>query len=286
MKRSVVILTVLLAIVAAVPVSAQSVVGEAEREAARGIPDRWGLNLGTFWQTFDTRLRLDGTEGQTGSDIEVETDLGLPDNATNFQLSGFYRFSDRSRLDVAYLGWDRKASRTIEEQIEWGDVIYDVGATIDGELSGRMANVVYKYSIVNNEKVTFGFNGGISSVWTEAKLSGEGTVAGGGTASGTIAESESVVVPVPVLGLHFEMALARKLFWRADGNFFTAKISGYDGRLSEITTSVNYYFTRNIGAGAGFSSTSLKVKKETSGGGEFDVRLGFSGAIAYLTAAF
>jgi hypothetical protein len=284
MRRSLLVVIALLVITAAVPAMAQSIVNEAGREEVRGVPDRWGLNLGSFWQTFNTRIRADGNNGQ-GSDIDFEDELGMPKSATNFQLAGFYRFSDRHRVDLAYLGWSRDNSRTLERQIVWNDVTYDVGVTLRSELDGRMVNAIYKYSFFNNGKVTFGLNGGISSVWTSAKLSGEGTVSGGGTGSGTVAESSSVMVPIPVIGMHFELTLAKRFFWRADGNFFAADISGYDGHVNELSTSLNYFFTRNIGVNAGFASTTLKVNK-SGDKGDVNVRLGFSGAVANLMMTF
>ena len=276
---------VLLVTAAALPAVAQSVVSEEEREAIRGVPDKFGLELGSFWQTFDTRIRLDGASGE-GTDVDFEGDLGMPNNQTNFSLSGFYRFSNRHRLDVSYLSWSRNHSTTIERQIEWNDVIYDVGVNLSSDMTGDMLNVIYKYSFFNNGKVLFGLNGGISAMWTDITLSGEGTIAGGGSAAAVLTESESAILPIPVLGVHFELTLTKRLFWKAEGNFFAANVAGYDGNVSEINTSIAYYFTRNFGVGAGFSSTSYKVKTDGERGGELDAKFGFSGAIAYLTLAF
>jgi hypothetical protein len=286
MRSSVLVVVLVLATACASPALAQSVVSEAEREAERGVPDRWGFNVGSFWQTFETRVRLDGSNDELGTDIDFEGDFGMPNDQTNLQVSGFYRFSDRHRLDVSYLSWSRDASRTLERQIQWGDVVYDVGVRLDADVSGDLLNVIYKYSFFNNGKVLFGVNGGISAMWLDATLSGEGTVVGGGTASGVLTESESAILPIPVIGVHFEMTLARKLFWRADGDFFAADVAGYDGNVNEIATSIVYHFTRSVGAGAGFSTTSYKVKAEGDRGGELDARFAFDGVIAYVTFAF
>ncbi len=275
-----------LAVVAAVPASGQLVVPRAEREQARGVPDQWGLTLGSFWQTFNTRLRLDGDGGETGTFIDVETDLALPEDAASFQITGFYRLSDHSRVDMAYIGWNRRQSTTLDRAIRWGDVTFDVGAQVTSELDAWMLNVVYKYSLINNEKVTFGLNGGISSLGSSATLSGVGTVSKGEQTSPTVSEEEKTIFPVPVLGVHFEMALARGLAWRAEGNFFAASISGYDGRLNEVSTSISYLFTRNVGLGAGFASTTVDIDSSSGHGGELDARFGYSGVIAYLTLAF
>jgi hypothetical protein len=283
--KTTVLLVVVLAMLAAVPAPAQSIVSESGRKAIRGVPDRWGFDLGSFWQTFDTKIRLDGKTGE-GTEIDFESDLGLRSRLTDFQVGAFYRFSDRNRLDLRYLSWGRNNLHTIDQEIKWGDVIYEAGAEIATKANGQMLNVIYKYSFINNGKVAFGLNGGISSLWTDTTLSGEGTISGGSNVSGTIAESKNVIFPIPVIGVHFEMTVIKRLIWRAEGNFFAASISGYDGNLNELTTSIAYFLTKNVGVGAGLASTYYNVTKSEDGGGTVHAKYGFSGVTAYAQFLF
>ncbi len=286
--RPTVVLVMGLAWAAAVQAPAQSVVSEREREALRGVPDRWGVTLGSFWQTFDATVRLDGSAGHTGTEIHLESDLDLDRIQTNFQLGGFYRFSDRSRLDVSYLSWSRSGSKSLQRSIVWDDHVFDVGTTVSASHKAQLLNAIYKYSFYNNGHVTFGLNGGVSSLWDDASLSAQGLSAGAATATPTEGGSQSSnhIFPIPVLGAHFEMTLTRRLFWRAEGNFFVARISEYDGNLNEFATSLDYYFTRNVGLGAGYAANVYRVTKSGSRGGDFLVDYSFSGVFAYLGLAF
>jgi hypothetical protein len=284
MRRTVSAVAVL-GLLAAAPVLAQAVVDETRREAIRGVPDRWGLTLGSFWQTLDTKIRLDGTNGE-GTEINLESDLGLKKSLTDFQLNAFYRFSDRSRLDLSYLSWSRNSVHTIDQAIEWGDVTYDAGAKVATESKARMINAIYKYSFFNNGKVEFGLNGGISALWNDFTLSGEGTVSGEEDVAGTITGSNSTIFPIPVLGVHFEMTLAKRLLWQAEDNFFVASVSDYDGNVNEFSTSIAYYPTRSFGLGAGFASTSYTVTKSGSDGAAVRVRYAYNGVIAYMAFTF
>jgi len=285
MRRSVLVLVVLVSAVAA-PAWAQSVATEAEREALRGVPDRWGFNVGSFWQTFDANVRLDASVGETGTEIDLEADPRLPENQVNLVVAGFYRFSARHQVHLSYVGWSRSRSTTIERQIEWGDVIYDVGLTVSSDESGKMLNGVYKYSFFNNGNVVFGLNGGVSCLRSDTTLSGEGRIAGGGTASATLSESLSTTVPVPLVGAHFEMTLTKRLFWKAQGNYFAATISGYDGSLSQIETSVAYYFKPNFGVRAGFYATKYRIEKSGRAGGDYLVKYGFGGPVVEAVFTF
>ncbi len=283
--RKAILLFIVATVALAGPALAQSVVSATEREAIRGVPDKWGIGVGSFWQTFDSKVRLNGTTG-TGNEINFEKDLSLDKNVTSLQFSAFYRFGDHARIDIGYVPWSREKTKSITREIHWGDNVYEAGVSLTAKAKAQMVNVIYKYSFVNNGKVTFGLNGGVSSLWTTTSLSGKGTITGGGNISGTLAESKNVIFPIPVLGLHFDMTLAKRLVWRADGNFFAAKVSGYDGNLHELGTSIEYFFTRNVGLGAGFQSTMYNVTKTGSRGGDFNVKYGFSGVNTYLSAQF
>jgi hypothetical protein len=284
MKRTVLVL-VAIGMLAAMPALAQSVVSAADREAMRGFPDKWGFSLGTFLPTFETKVRLNG-ETANGTDIDFEKDLGLNNNLTAAQFTAFYRFGDHGRIDLAYVPWSREKTRTIDREIQWGDVTYDAGAEIKSTAKVQLLNIIYRYSFINNGKVTFGVNGGISALSSKFELTGEGTISGGGTASGTIAKKSDVIVPIPVIGVHFDMLLTKKLLWRAEGNYFAANVSGYNGNINVLGTSIEYFLTRNIGLGAGFASDMYNIKKSGDNGGDLKVRYGFSGVTAYARLQF
>jgi hypothetical protein len=89
-----------------------------------------------------------------------------------------------------------------------------------------------------------------------------------------------------VIGVHFDMLLTKKLLWRAQGNYFAANISGYNGHISVVGTSIEYFLTRNIGLGAGFFSDMYNIKKSGDNGGDLRVKYGFSGVTAYAQFQF
>jgi len=284
MKRTVLILMAL-AMLAAMPALAQSVVSAADREAMRGFPDKWGFSVGSFWEQFDTKVRLNG-ETSNGTEINFEKDLGLDKNLTAFSFTGFWRFGDHGRIDLNYVPWSREQTKTINQEIKWGDVTYEAGATLNAKAKIQLLNIIYRYSFINNGKVTFGLNGGVSAIWSNLELSGEGTISGVGTVSGTIAKKSDVIVPIPVVGVHFDMLLTKRLLWRAQGNFFAANVAGYRGNINVLGTSLEYFLTRNVGLGAGFLSDYYNVTKSGDKGGDLRVKYGFSGVTAYAQFQF
>jgi hypothetical protein len=278
-------LLIFLAVLAAAPVQAQSVVSDAERVAIRGVPDTWGFSLGTFAQAFDSRIRLDGKYGEAGTTIDLEQDLGLPSQQDDFNLKAFYRFSDRSQLRFDFLAWNRSSTRVLEREIRWDDAVYEVGAQVDAQGDGQMYNLIYQYSFFNNGKVNFGLDGGLSTFILDTKLTRQVGVVEGGTGV-TQTEVHAKVLPVPVVGVHFDMTLVKRLFWRANAYIFDASVAGYDVKLWEAWTSLDYFVTRNVGLGAGFAATTADINTTGSHGGNWYIRYSYSGLVAYALFTF
>jgi hypothetical protein len=284
MKTSVRLLLVLAALAAA-SARAQSVVSDAERVAMRGVPDTWGFSLGTFAQAFDSRIRLDGKYGEAGTTIDLEQDLGLPSQQDDFNLKAFYRFTDRSQLRFDFLTWNRSSTRVLEREIRWDDEVYEAGAQVDAQGDGQMYNLIYQYAFFNNGKVNFGLDGGLSTFILDTKVTRHVSVVEGGTGT-TQTELHTKILPVPVLGLHLEMTLVKRLFWRANAYIFDASVAGYDVKLWEAWTSVDYFVTRNVGLGAGFAATNADINKTGSHGGNWYIRYSYSGLVAYALFTF
>src|SRR5262245_15305003 len=81
----------------------------AQYAAIKGMDERFRLDVGGFFQKFDTTLRYDATNGATGSTIDFEGDLGGDSHQTNFRADGYWRFGRHGRFEFGYRGWNRTA---------------------------------------------------------------------------------------------------------------------------------------------------------------------------------
>ena len=78
-----------------------------------------------------TDLRLSG--GAPGDDIDFERDLNLPNTTTQAYIEAFWRPGRRHQLSVSFTRIKRDGgSVLLEDEVEWGDVVFPVGAEISG----------------------------------------------------------------------------------------------------------------------------------------------------------
>ena len=118
-------------IILAAPAAAQSYAD------VKGMDERFRLDLGGFFQQFDTTLRLDSTALGTGTEVNLEDDLGQDSHKTSFRANGYWRFGRHGRFDFGVLTWSRSATHTIARDIEFGDHVYHAGAMVDSKMTLR-----------------------------------------------------------------------------------------------------------------------------------------------------
>jgi hypothetical protein len=255
----------------------------AEEGFDRGSKDIFLISAGTFLINFDTNARLDSETLGKGTDLDFENDLGLSSSQNRARLDGYWRFAHKHRLDFAFYYYNRTADRVIDQPIEWGNVIYDVGAELHSEVKFQFFKVNYKYSFVRTQNLEFGFSAGLSTIQTDAEIAGQGTVDGGDVVSYE-KKSNSLLVPIPVLGLYGEWRMVRNLYLRGGAEYLAVNVAGWNGSVADLRASVDWYPFKHFGFGVGYNIFRIDALKDATS--DFDFRYQFSGLLGYATYVF
>jgi hypothetical protein len=254
----------------------------------KGMDERFRLDIGGFFQKFDTTLRLDSAALGTGTTINFEDDLGQPTNRTSLRVSGYWRFGQHARFDFGVITWSRSNTHTITKDIEFGDHVYHAGATVDSRLAVTQADAYYAYSFVNTGEVELGAKLGFSVLFNSTSFSATGNVTGpgGGAVSGSFAsDSRSIVAPIPAVGAYGRFTLLPGLFITGQARGLpTVTISGYSGSMFDGGAYLDWYPWKNVGIGGGYSYTKIVFERESSPNVRFEYS--YSGPLVYLTLAF
>jgi hypothetical protein len=270
MKRLFVLAAALITFGALTPASAQT-------------DEHWGLDLGWFASSFNTTLRLDSDELGIGTEIDMEDHLGLESERGDFRLQGFYRFNPRHRIQFGYTRWKRTAERVIEEEIQWGDEIYEVNALVSTSMQADWYKLAYKYSFVHNDSVEVGATFGVSTYDFAARLEASGSVVGGESAAAQV-ESESLIAPIPMIGMSVDWHISRSFTLVASGEFFDARVSGYDGTMTDTLVGLDWMITPSVGIGAAYNIVSLRVSHDAKA--DIAMKYSYDGSFAYLKLRF
>jgi hypothetical protein len=257
-------------------------------ENVRGMRDRFTLNAGGFFPSFDTQVRLDSTN-LVGTIIRLESNLNLDEETDNFRIDGHWRFTQRSRIEFSAFNIRRGSELVLDEEIVIpDDTTYLVGAKVATEFNTAFLKAAYKWSFFNNGKVDTGFSVGLSILDATFELEAIGDITddmGNPVVIGDGVVEEGFTFPVTVAGQFLSLTLRKRCFYGAGFDLFAFDAGDWKGSIIDVKMSLDYYFTRNFGIGLGYNYITIDYD-EQDGSPRIDVEYEFQGAMGYLTFAF
>jgi hypothetical protein len=249
----------------------------AHAEAGNPLNDKFNFSLGGFLLETDTTIRVDGEA--RGSEIDAGRDLGLQD-ADRFRFDGYWRMTPRQKLRLMYFDTRADGTRTIDEEIDFGDEVYPVDAEVTGKIKTTVLSLAYEFDFWQRENWELGGTFGIHNLKFETRLSGE---VNGQTAA--IESSAEANGPLPVLGLHGIYRFNEKFYLDYGVQFFKISFDVYDGSVTDANLSGVWQFSEHWGVGAGWNQFRTKLEVD---GDRFDGELQweYGGARIFVTGSF
>jgi len=217
--------------------------------------NRFSLSLGVFITDRASETSVDGADGSIGSRVDLESELGLDTSEAVFRMDGYFKFNDRHRIDFSVFDLSRDATRQIDAQITWQNVVFPIDTTVDSNFDFNIYKLAYTWSFLRREKGYLGFTGGLYVADFAVDLSAENITdrAGGG-----------VTAPLPVIGLRGEYRFTDKWTFRASGELFGLEYEAMDGSLIDLYAGIDYRLFEHLAIGAALNSVTLDVEVSDS----------------------
>ena len=156
----------------------------------------------------------------------------------------------------------RSASRTFDDEIEWGGEIFQANATIDGEIKFAIYELAYEYAFMRRENYEVAASAGVHYADYEATL-GDATATGtGGTADRRIEKSGSVGAPLPVFGLRGAWLLSETVSIDVSVSSSPLSYGDFDGNIQDYRSLLNWQPKSWLGLGVGYDRFAVNVDVE------------------------
>ncbi len=211
---------------------------------------KFSLSVGVFLTDRNSKTRVDGTAGMDGTEVDLEGDLGLNRSDSVFRIDGYYRFSQKHRLDFSVFDLSRSASKAIQKDIQWNDTLFPIDTIVDSDFDLAIYKIAYTWSFMRKDKGYLGFTAGLYIADFGTRLEAE--------AIGEL-ESNGVTAPLPVIGLRGQYDFTEKLSFRASGEIFALEYEDYSGSFYDIYAGLDYQFFKHVAIGIGVNSVKLNV---------------------------
>ncbi len=253
----------------------------------RGMGEKFFFSVGLFDVNFDTIARKNSPGGIPNPNFDLEDILGLDDEALEGRLYGYWRIAPKHRLTFGYMLLGRNSVKTIlDEEFEWDDTIWPVGAELSSLFDTEVLELGYNYSFVRKPKQEWGLAVGLSMFKLSYALAGEGFIElpDGSQVSGFFVEEDELWAPVPSIGVHFAYSITRKWIVRSAATLLGYSANAWKVRYIDARANFEFYPWKHVGFGAGFSLIEfLYIDK---GDDELRVDYGFDGWTVYIGIAF
>lgn len=237
---------------------------------------------GVFLPAFDRTVRVDNTNLGIGTEIDLENDLGLDDTQTTFYGNAYWRFFPRHRIGLGYFRFKDEATATARRDLQIGDEIFPVGASISSEFKFEIFPIHYSYSFIKREKMEF--SGTLGLHWYRINLA----VAGSASLAGLDPNLEVTAkanAPLPLLGLQFQYHFTPKWTAGIHAEAFALSYSDYSGSLVNLAVRTEYWFFNHLGAGLAVNGFRLDFEVDSDDWrGEAEYK--YLGPQIYIVARF
>lgn len=231
--------------------------------------------LGYLWTEADSRVRLDSADGQFGTELSFEDDLGLQSSKGLSIGELSWRINLRHRIDFTYTGLSRDGDQRLTADIRFGDDIYTIGTDVRTKFDSDIWRLGWGWSWFNDSKFEFGSMLGLHV--TEVNVGIE-------TLDGRLTEEEGTTIPLPTIGLQGTYAFTPKLHIRGWFQWFSLEYDKYDGSLFNASVALDYYALDNVGIGLGYNYYDYDLTIDDDHNLVFDYQ--FHGPMLYANIFF
>lgn len=263
--------------------SAALATGIAAPAAAQRFDDTLSLRVEAYFAGVSSNLRVDGNNGNIGTEIDFENDLGLSDNKTLPAFELGWRINDDWVLQGQYYSLGRRTDATLDREIIVGDTVYPV----NGSVGAGFDSDVYRFTIGNlliqREGLEVGLGIGLHGTDFAVFIEGEGSVAG--QPGQFRQEGRSIFAPLPTIGAFGQWEPAKRVIVSGRLDWLSLTIDDYSGRLINAEAAVAYRLFKHLDAGVAYRHVDyrLRVKQDDWNG---RVQYEFSGPSIFLRAGF
>ena len=167
------------------------------------LADRFAIGVDAFFPNLDTRVRVDASDGTTGTTIDFEQNLGMSDTETLPGFQASWRFAKKHQLVLDIFELNRSGSAISATNIRIGDKVFDVDLPISSFFDMSVTSIGYSYSIVFDERKELAISAGLSRQDIKFGLMGNSNL-------GIIEAESGITAPVPSFGLNGGYAFTDK----------------------------------------------------------------------------
>jgi hypothetical protein len=249
----------------------------------------WGLNhalndtiaieLGALYASKTSNTaQLNSTKLGVGTTVNFQDMLGMNSWAWGPDAGIRWRMSDKWRLEASYFWISQTGDKSIDQNIQWGDVVFPINAQVTSKLNFADFRTSVGYSFYKTADKELGVGLGLHVLGYQASLASAHLGTEGG----------NVLAPLPVVSVYGGFALNEHWSVSARLDEFSLTYQQYHGGITSIGLDLLYQPFRHVGFGLGYKALYVNFQADSTGLGSFQGKYDqtLQGPTMYVTLSF
>jgi hypothetical protein len=245
------------------------------------MTDKYWVNMGVFFAARDLDASIEGGLGIANASWDFESSMGLDDKPDLFMTEFGWQYGEDWGLSLQYFRSDRHANKTLEETIEWGDLIFNVGVDVSATSKIAITRLFFSRRFWDGGRHSVRLGAGIHLLEAAVTIGGEVTLDDMSTEYRTGAASASF--PVPDVGVWYRYSPSDRWLLNARLDWFSADVGDFKGSVWNFAAGANLRITEHFGIGLSYQLFEIDgLVRETYWRGSIRTRL--TGPNLHMTA--
>ena len=221
----------------------------------RMIDAKYLLSVGVFYPERQFHIRVNGSASTPNEEIRFDEELKLKTRDELFAAEGVWNIGERWRLEGQYFTASNGASRVLEEDVEWEDIVFEAGSSIGGKTSKQVLRFFLGWKFNSAPHHDFGVGLGIHQLEIKAAIEGQALVQNVTTEYRS--ESVKTQAPLPNIGFWYNRVLSPRWVMTSRLDWLEVSIYPYDGAIINASVGLKFALSENFGAGLNYNYFEL-----------------------------
>lgn len=235
------------------PALAQDEEGASTEPIHPFLKNKFSLGIGGFWPDKDVTIRADGT--LPGEEIDFDEDLGFSESDSSYAALFRWRFGKKWEFQAQSFKLDSTSSFTLEEDIQFEDVLFREGSFVESGVDLMVARVFFGRKFSSGPRHEFGL--GLGFHWLELDVFIQGEVKIDDETTEFQRADADADFPMPNLGAWYYYAFSPKWLLNARVDWLDVSVDKYSGGLWNALLGIAWNPHKNWGFGLAVNSFGL-----------------------------
>ncbi|MCK5814356.1 MAG: hypothetical protein KAH07_00260 [Flavobacteriaceae bacterium] len=226
------------------------------------LEDRFIFNVGLYVPNKSIKIGANGSNPD--SEIKFKKNFDFNQNESTLAMNFIWRFSKNKKWSVGIEEFSVKNSHKlmIDKDIEWDDVIYKAGASVEAGFGMNMYRLFFGRTISSGLRHELVIGLGIHAMDIEGYIKGEAYI--NDKDKRFEKRMVSAIVPFPNTCLSYIYTPDTKWALTARVDWFAISIDKYYGSLWNLAPGIKYQAFKNIGVGVNYRyfKTNIRVDQK------------------------